>query len=202
VSATAGRRERTKERNRAAIIAAGREVFAELGYGAATVRDVIRRTGLAAGTFYNYFPDKESVFRAMLDESTRELRARLRAARAEGEDLEGFVGNGYRALFGFIAEDPTMFALMRRNAGTIRSLLGDPMLGAGVEELREDLDGAVAAGALPPLDTRLMAAAMTGVGFEVATLMVERDPVDVDGAARFATDLFLGGIGRLAQRSP
>jgi AcrR family transcriptional regulator len=202
VSATAGRRERTKERNRAAIIAAGREVFAELGYGAATVRDVIRRTGLAAGTFYNYFPDKESVFRAMLDESTRELRARLKAARAEGEDLEGFVGGGYRALFGFIAEDPTMFALMRRNAGTIRSLLGDPMLGAGVDELREDLDAAVAAGALPPLDTALMAAAMTGVGFEVATRMVEREPVDVEGAARFATDLFLGGIGRLAQRSP
>jgi AcrR family transcriptional regulator len=202
VSATAGRRERTKERNRAAIIAAGREVFAELGYGAATVRDVIRRTGLAAGTFYNYFPDKESVFRAMLDESTRELRARLQAARAEGEDLEGFVGGGYRALFGFIAEDPTMFALMRRNAGTIRSLLGDPMLGAGVDELREDLDAAVAAGALPPVDTALMAAAMTGVGFEVATRMVEREPVDVESAARFATDLFLGGIGRLAQRSP
>ena len=28
--------------------------------------------------------------------------------------------------------------------------------------------------------------------------MIERDPPDVEGAARFATDLFLGGIERLS----
>jgi AcrR family transcriptional regulator len=198
VSATTGRREATKERNRAAIIAAGREVFAELGYGAASVRDVIRRTGLAAGTFYNYFPDKESVFRAVLDESTRQLRTRLRAARGAQTTFEGVVEAGYRELFGFIAEDPTLFALMRRNAGTIRSLLGDPLLGAGVEELREDLAAAGAAGALAAVDIDYLAGAMTGIGFEVATRMVEREPVDVEAATRFATGLALGGVGRLA----
>ena len=29
--------------------------------------------------------------------------------------------------------------------------------------------------------------------------MVERDPVDVEGAASFATDLFVGGIERMAR---
>jgi hypothetical protein len=29
--------------------------------------------------------------------------------------------------------------------------------------------------------------------------MAERSPADVEGAALFATDLFLGGIARLAQ---
>ena len=57
-------------------------MFAELGYDAAGVRDVIRRTELASGTFYNYFPDKESVFQAVLDESAQEVRRRLRAVRA------------------------------------------------------------------------------------------------------------------------
>ena len=57
MSTEVGRRERTKQANRAAILDAARDVFAEIGYGAATVRDVIRRTGLAAGTVYNYFPD-------------------------------------------------------------------------------------------------------------------------------------------------
>ena len=45
-----GKREQTKAHNRAAILAAAREVFAELGYDAAGVRDVIRRTELASGT--------------------------------------------------------------------------------------------------------------------------------------------------------
>ena len=49
-----GRREQTKAANRAAILEAALEVFGELGYDAASVRDVIRRTDLASGTFYNY----------------------------------------------------------------------------------------------------------------------------------------------------
>ena len=69
------KRAATKAHNRGAILEAAREVFAELGYDAAGVRDVIRRTDLASGTFYNYFPDKEAVFRAVVDESATEVRA-------------------------------------------------------------------------------------------------------------------------------
>ena len=42
-----------------------------------------------------------------------------------------------------------------------------------------------------------MAGAMAGVALELGVRMTERDPADVDGAARFATELFLGGIERL-----
>jgi hypothetical protein len=38
---------------------------------------------------------------------------------------------------------------------------------------------------------------MAGVGFEVGTRMVEREPADVESAVAFATGLFLGGIERL-----
>src|SRR5690242_10232107 len=127
-----GRRERTKTQNRAAILAAAREVFAELGYDAAGVRDVIRRTDLASGTFYNYFPDKETVFRAVVEESAHEVRRRLRTVRVHAASLEEFVGDAYRAWFAFLVEDALMFELMKRNAGPIRSLFGDPILGAGV----------------------------------------------------------------------
>ncbi len=194
-----GKRARTKAQNRAAILAAAREVFAELGYDAAGVRDVIRRTELASGTFYNYFPDKESVFRALLDESAQDVRRRLRAVRAGARTLEAFVGDAYRAWFEFLVEDRLMFELMQRNAGTIRALFGDPILGAGVEELLEDLTAAIARGDIPPLDADYMAGAMAGSALELGVRMAERDPADVDGAARFATELFLGGIERLGQ---
>ena len=57
------------------------DVFAEQGYEATGVRDIIRRTDLASGTFYNYFPDKEAIFRALVEETGREARRRVRAAR-------------------------------------------------------------------------------------------------------------------------
>jgi AcrR family transcriptional regulator len=196
-----GRRARTKAQNRAAILDAARAVFAELGYDAAGVRDVIRRTELASGTFYNYFPDKESVFRAVLDESAQEVRRRLRAVRASAQTLEAFVGDAYRAWFHFLVEDQLMFELLQRNAGTIRALFGDPVLGAGVEELLDDLRAAIERGDLPALDADYMAGAMAGVALELGVRMAERDPPDTEGAARFATEIFLGGIARLGRRA-
>jgi AcrR family transcriptional regulator len=190
----AGKRERTKAANREAILAAAREVFSDIGYGAASVRDIVRRTDLASGTFYNYFPDKESVLRALVDEIAVEARARVRAARASAATLEAFVADGYRAYFGFLAQDPSTVALMRRNAGTIRTLFDEPALGAGIAELRADLEAGVAAGALPPHDTELMAAAMVGSAVEVGIAMVAADPIDVERAVAFVTSVFVAAF--------
>jgi len=192
-----GRREATKQANRLAILDAAREVFADLGYGEATVRDIVRRTDLATGTFYNYFPDKEAVFRALADESATQVRVRVRAARRGARTLEEFVSSVYRAYFENLVSDPTAFALTRRNSGTIRQLFDEPALGAGTDELETDLRDGIAAGLVPDHDARLMASAMVGAGFEIAVRMLESDPPDVDGAVAFATNLFLGGLQRL-----
>lgn len=197
-----GRREAAKQANRAAILAAAREVFADLGYGAASVRDVVRRTDLAAGTFYNYFPDKAAVFRALLEESASEARAVARDARRAAATLERFVGDAYRAYFSFLAADPGLFGLVRRNAGTISAQFAEPAFGVSVSELEEDLRAAVAAGVLPPHDTGYMAAAMVGAAFELGVAMVARRPPDVDGATRFATAVFLGAFGALKRGAP
>src|SRR5918912_133905 len=182
-----GRRKRTKAANRAAILDAARAVFAEHGYEGAAVRHIVARTPLAPGTFYNYFPDKESIFRALVNDSIARVREELRAARREATNLDEFVGGAYHAYFEAMADDPTMFQLMRRNAGTIRAMLDDPVLAAGVGELLEDLEDAIAKGELPLLDARYMARAMAGAGLEIAMEMFERegDP-DVQGAANFA----------------
>ncbi|MFW6087033.1 MAG: TetR/AcrR family transcriptional regulator [Myxococcota bacterium] len=196
---TGGRRERTKERNRAAIVQAAREVFAEIGYDAATVRDIVRRTSLATGTFYNYFPDKQSVLGAIVEEATARGRPRLHAARQQARALPEFVELGFRTYFELLAEDPLLLEIASRNAGALRATgLDETGFGLGVDELRADLAEAIDRGYLPPLDVDYMTAAMTAVGVEVAFRMAERDPVDVDGATAFTTTLFLGAIDRMA----
>ena len=76
-SLTSGRRTVKRQNNRDAILDAARDVFAEIGYGGTMVRDIIRRTNLASGTFYNYFNSKEAVFNALSDEIGAELRQPL-----------------------------------------------------------------------------------------------------------------------------
>jgi AcrR family transcriptional regulator len=192
-----GKRERTKQANRAAILEAARDVFVELGFGAATVRDIVRRTDLASGTFYNYFPDKEAVFRALIDETAEEATRRTHDARVGGQTPEAFVADGFRAYFAFLVEDRATFELLRRNAGTIRAMFDGPAIGAGIAQLADDLADSVSSGLVPAHDTELMASAMVGTAFEVGVRMLEREPPDVDGAVAFCTRLFLGGLDRL-----
>ena len=191
----AGKREATKAANRAAILAAARVVFADIGFGAASVRDIIRRTDLATGTFYNYFPDKESVLREILDETTIEIRVRVRAARQDAASVEDFVRNGFRAYFDYLAGDREMLELMSRNAGTIRAMFDEPAVGAGVEELRLDLERGVADGILVEHDSELMAAAMVGAAVEVAIRLLNREPLDVEGPVELLTSVFAPGLG-------
>jgi AcrR family transcriptional regulator len=189
-----GRRERTKAANRAAILDAARTVFAEQGYDGASVRDIIRRTELASGTFYNYFPDKDTIFVALIEETGEEARRRVRNARLRAETASEFVEGGYRAFFEFIVEDPERFAFMRRNLDTMSNRFGATVLPAGTEELAEDLRSAIEAGHMPPVDVDYCAHAMIAVGLELGARLADRTPPDVEGATRFASTLFLGAL--------
>lgn len=197
-AAAAGKRERTKANNRRAILDAACDVFAESGFDGASIRDVIRRTGLASGTFYNYFPDKETVFHAVLEERTQELRVRLRDVRKHESTLDAVVHEGFRVYFSFIVEDRPLFELLRRNAGTVQTMFDTPALEAGILELFEDLSELAARIELAPSIDLDYLAAMGGVAFELGIRLVEQAEPDVERTARFAGELFLGGIARLA----
>jgi AcrR family transcriptional regulator len=63
--ARAARTQRQSKR-REAILAAALEEFASSGFAAARLDDVARRAGVAKGTIYLYFRDKESLFQELV----------------------------------------------------------------------------------------------------------------------------------------
>jgi AcrR family transcriptional regulator len=195
-----GKRERTKQANREAILDAARDVFADLGYGASTVRDIVRRTDLATGTFYNYFPDKESVLHALLEEAAGEARQRVREARRRGTTVEEFVHGGFLAYFSYLLEDRRTFEVLRRNEGTIRAMFEDPSVVAGAVELAEDLRAGIAAGIVPDHDAELMATAMVGAGMEVGMRLLDDTAPDAEAAAEFVTTVFVAGLRAVGSR--
>ncbi len=196
-----GKREETKASNRQAIIDAARRVFAELGYGTTTVRDIIRATELASGTFYNYFKSKEEVFQALQDETALRVRPRLRAERIRARNFEEFVSGSFRTFFDFVKNDHTTFASMRRNPDMQRVRIDTPEVVAGFDELRADLEIAIANGVVPATDADLLMASMVGVAFEVANHLVLREDIGADDAAKFATALFMGGVQALPKKT-
>lgn len=75
-------------RKHAAILSAAREVFLEVGYGAASMDEIARRAGVAKQTIYNHFAGKDALFGEIItqlcDELLRPLaRPELRAGPPE-----------------------------------------------------------------------------------------------------------------------
>jgi AcrR family transcriptional regulator len=81
------RRERTTARNRASIAAAARELFDAQGFEATTIEQIAEAADLAPRTVYRYFPTKELLLFADLDDIRRELLDRYRQAPTDAEPL-------------------------------------------------------------------------------------------------------------------
>jgi AcrR family transcriptional regulator len=66
--AVVGRRERKKEETKRRIFVSALELFEEKGFAATTIDDITERADVAKGTFFNYFPRKESVIEFLAEE--------------------------------------------------------------------------------------------------------------------------------------
>ena len=56
------------ERSRKHILDAALKLFSHHGYGATSVSDIAEEAGLSKGNLYHHFPDKETIFRELLDQ--------------------------------------------------------------------------------------------------------------------------------------
>lgn len=193
---SAGKRANNRASNRDAILSAARQVFAEQGYGGTTVRDIIRRTELASGTFYNYFDSKEAVFEALSVEVGEDLRAKLAEARARARTFEGFIEGCYLTYFSYYADNPLDHALMRSNRGRqgANANMRGPQVKAGLAEMREDIERAMAAGMVSNINAAYVTAAIGGVAFAILDEMMASPSPDPQAAAQFAAQLILSGI--------
>ncbi|HEY0370694.1 MAG TPA: helix-turn-helix domain-containing protein, partial [Thermoanaerobaculia bacterium] len=59
--------EERSEKSKQLILDAALKLFSHKGYGATSVRDIAEEAELSKGNVYHHFPDKEAIFRALID---------------------------------------------------------------------------------------------------------------------------------------
>jgi AcrR family transcriptional regulator len=193
-----GKRERAKAANRDAILAAARRVFAQLGYEGASVRDIIRGTELASGTFYNYFRSKEEVFEALQDDIAKRFRPILHEQCERAETFEHFVKGSLDAYFHFIADERANGRILMDDHNQPMSVrLDTPEMKAVFDEVRVQIESAIGRGLAPSIDADYFAAAAIGVAREVGDRMLMRGGADVKAAADFCAGFILTGMAGL-----
>ena len=86
--------EERSERSRRQILDAALKLFSTRGFGATSMRDIAQKAGVSTGSVYHQFPDKETVFRELLDEYWRAIASpdfpfnKALASGAFPDDLE------------------------------------------------------------------------------------------------------------------
>ncbi len=76
-----------RETVRAAILEAAEELIATHGLKGAALVQIARRAGLAVGTLYNYFTDRDALIKALFETRRATLRPQLLAATSSGREL-------------------------------------------------------------------------------------------------------------------
>jgi len=100
---------------RRALLDAAEEVFGELSYDGASVAEIVRRAGVAQGTFYVYFPDKKAAFVELVRELNHELRRTIAEAISGIEDRFEVERVGFVTFFNYVLQHKALYRIVRES---------------------------------------------------------------------------------------
>ncbi len=95
------------------LLRSAEAVFAERGFEMTSVSRICRHAGVAQGTFYLYFANKEDVFVRLVEDLEERLLARLEAAVPRSASPQEKLACAYEALMDFLTENGGMFRVFR-----------------------------------------------------------------------------------------
>lgn len=110
-----GRVARRQRRNRAALIAAARDVMSEKGVDAATMLEIAERADVGAGTVYNYFRSKDELAIAVLETLMHDLGVRIEEVTNTFDDPAQVYAFGIRTVLDTATQDDRWRQLLNRS---------------------------------------------------------------------------------------
>lgn len=189
-----------KDAKRTAMMQAAVQVFAESGYHAATVRDIVRAADVAIGTFYFYFPDKETLFVHLYEETADFLLQTIDQAVRGRKELAQQLSRGIQAYLNIAVYEPAVVQLLLvGGVGAIPSL--EVKRSTFRERLvrlwQRPLDQAIDEGVIPNQNSRRVAEAFAGA-FDEVVLHLLTLPEPEQGAAAAVQELTLFSLRAVA----
>lgn len=183
--------DRRRVRTRAALLRAGGALFAERAVDGVSIDEIVAAADVAKGSFYNHFPDKDALARALADQARASVEATVAEVGAEVDDPAERVARAVCAFARHAAEHPDIVRMMLqlfRGAA-----IPDAPMNAGV---RADLRAGLAAGRFEGLSLEVAVLMAVGV-VQMTNARVLEQPGLVQAAA-LSRDMAFGllrGLG-------
>jgi TetR/AcrR family fatty acid metabolism transcriptional regulator len=183
------------------ILDAATKVFAEKGLHRATIKDIARAAGIADGTIYNYFANKDALLIGILDRVNQSQQRADHFAQAHTSDIAHFIRtylgqrlarlsdtglDVFRVLISELLVNPELCATYYQQVVEPTFAIADPHFTAWAAE-----------GLIQTRDPRLANRAMAGMVLGVLLLRAFGDPYLQDHSDQVAdvlADLLIHGL--------
>lgn len=129
-----GRGGRTRE----ALIGAGRKLFAERPVDAVSIDDIVQAADVAKGSFYNHFPDREALVRAVTVEIRAGVERAVGAANAGVDDPARRAARALCVYLRYAVDEPERAGVLVRVA-SVHTSISAPLNRGLVEDVTEGL---------------------------------------------------------------
>lgn len=185
-------------RTRAALIGAGLDLMVERPIDAIPIDDFVARAGVAKGSFFNHFLDKQAFADAVASEVRLELEAQVALANSDIVDPVERIAGGMRVAAEYALNHPKRTAVLLRSQDS--STARDHPLNKG---LKEDIDAACKLGLLREEAAASGLLYWLGLCQVLMINLVERMPSRSEAKERLADMMVLGltGLGIPAARA-
>ena len=191
--AAANRFERRRERTRQELLAAATRVLAEKGLHQTKIIDIAAAADVGVGTFYLHFPDKETLFDAVVEETVRRLKGTVDAAREKAREPLGKIVAANRAFFRFARDNREVFKIVFGHAAAYNDLIRRAQA-LFIADIEKEVREGIASGAFAPLPPALVAQAVVGMATQVISWWTEHESVPIETLIETTTTLALHGI--------
>ena len=192
------KRQIKKKQNREIIINSAREVFARKGYDNSSVREIIGSTNLGAGTFYNYFPNKLSVFKSINERIVADFSNNFLRQIEKSTTFEEIIQIAFSTWFNWISDKEHDHLFIKNNK---KYLLDLKWLGSKSKEYKifynnifkviMDLSKKTE---FPNNDISFMITSVIAIATSLGDEILSRQDITPEDATAFATKLFIKGL--------
>lgn len=134
-----GKREFQKQKAREQILKQALILFSDNGLEKTTVADIVEKCDIARGTFYNYFPDMNTLFDTLIDELNQNVVDSIQHTRNSTNNLYDYLYGTFKSYFDLIST-PQMIQFHIINQAHIRqSSYQSNLIKVIVKNLNRDL---------------------------------------------------------------
>lgn len=177
---------------RSALVAAGHKLFSKKPVDAVAIDDIVQEAGVAKGSFYNHFKEKNDILMAVREEVRKNINIQVNEINSGVEDPAVRVARALAVHYRLTFDDPNIVSIILHRDANVGNAIALEVNQGALEDAREG----VSSGRFAVPSAESAAHFIVGTGYAGMVSMINDQNVSlVASLARHLILLVLRGLG-------